>query len=210
MEKIDLKKQYNNLYKASAKKPEIVTVPTLKYLMVDGYGDPNNSKMFQDAIEALYSVSYTVKFMYKKREDSIDYGVMPLEGLWWTDDMNHFSMENKGDWKWTLMILQPDFITVEDIETAKINAAKKKNLPLLNSLRLEDMTEGYCAQILYIGPYNEEPPTIVALHKFIKDNGYSLCGKHREIYLSDMRRTAPEKLKTIIRQPIFKKYIINN
>ncbi len=204
MEKIDLKKQYSNLYKASAKKPEIVTVPQLKYLMVDGFGDPNSSKMFQDAIEALYSVSYTLKFMYKKREESIDYAVMPLEGLWWTDDMNNFSMENKNNWKWTLMILQPEFITLENIEIAKTNAAKKKKLPLLNSLRFEKMNEELSAQILYIGPYNDEPSTIVMLHNFIKDSGYSLCGKHREIYLSDMRRTAPEKLKTIIRQPIYK------
>lgn len=204
MKKIDLKKEYSNLYKAPAKKIEIVTVPKLNYLMVDGQGDPNNSVQFQQAIEALYSVSYTLKFMVKKGEQQFDYGVMPLEGLWWTDDMNNFSMESKAAWKWTLMILQPDFITEPLVEKAKELASKKKELPLLEALRFESMEEGLCAHILYIGPYNEEPPTIVKLHDFIKGSGYKLRGKHREIYLNDMRRTAPERLKTIIRQPIIK------
>lgn len=204
MKKIDLKKEYLSLYKASAKKFEIVTVPKLNYLMVDGLGDPNNSVQFQQAVEALYSVSYTLKFMVKKGEQQIDYGVMPLEGLWWTDNMNDFSMEKKADWKWTLMILQPDFISPSMVEKAKEMAGKKKELPLLNALRFETMEEGLCAQILYIGPYDDEPPTIAKLHHFIKDNGYKWHGKHREIYLNDARRTAPEKLKTIIRQPMRK------
>lgn len=204
MKKVDLKKEYLSLYKASAKKFEIVTVPKLNYLMVDGRGEPNNSIQFQQAVEALYSVSYTLKFMVKKGEQQIDYGVMPLEGLWWTDNMNDFSMEKKADWKWTLMILQPDFISPSMVEKAKEMAGKKKELPLLNTLRFETMEEGLCAQILYIGPYDNEPPTIANLHHFIKDNGYKLHGKHREIYLNDARRTAPEKLKTIIRQPMRK------
>lgn len=203
MEKLDLKKELSTLYKAKANTIEIVTVPKLNYLMLDGTGDPNNSKQFQDAVEALFSLSYTVKFMIKKGEQ-IDFGVMPLEGLWWTDDMNHFSMENKADWKWTLMIMQPEFVTPSVIKQAKEQLSKKKNLPLLDNIRLETMNEGLCAQILYIGPYNAEPPTIIKLHTEIKDRGYKLHGKHREIYLNDMRRTAPEKLKTIIRQPIIK------
>lgn len=204
MKKLDLKKEYLSLYKASAKKFEIVTVPKLNYLMVDGRGDPNNSIQFQQAVEALYSVSYTLKFMVKKGEQQIDYGVMPLEGLWWTDNMNDFSMEKKADWKWTLMILQPDFISPSMVEKAREMAGKRKELPLLNALRFETMEEGLCAQILYIGPYDDEPSTIAKLHLFIKDNGYKLHGKHREIYLNDARRTAPEKLKTIIRQPMRK------
>ena len=204
MEKIDLKKKYAELYKASANKMAIVTVPKLNYLMVDGVGDPNTSKQFQDAIEALYSLSYTIKFMIKKGGQQIDYGVMPLEGLWWTDDMNNFSMESKAAWKWTLMIMQPDFVTQSIIDEAKEQINKKKNPILLNDVRLEAMEEGLCAQVLHIGPYNTEPPTIMKLHAFIKENGYNLHQKHREIYLSDMRRTAPEKLKTNLRQPITK------
>ena len=204
MKKIDLKKNLAALYKVPANKISMVTVPKLNYLMIDGHGDPNDSTMFQQAIEALFSVSYTMKFMLKKGEQQIDYGVMPLEGLWWTDDMNNFSMENKAAWKWTIMIMQPDFITSEIIEQAKELVARRKAIPMLNNLRLESMEEGPCAQLLHIGPYSAEGANILKLHAFIKDNGYKMHGKHREIYLNDMRRTAPEKLKTIIRQPITK------
>ena len=202
MEKLDLKKGLSALYKAKVNKPEIVTVPALNYLMCDGHGDPNNSQLFQDVVSALYALSYTIKFMVKKGEMQIDYGVMPLEGLWWTDDMNNFSMDNKADWKWTLMIMQPEFITSAMVEQAREQTAKKKELPLLGNIRFESMTEGLCAQVLHVGPFSTEPPTIVMLHQFIEAKGYKLHGKHREIYLSDMRRTAPEKLKTIIRQPM--------
>jgi hypothetical protein len=140
--------------------------------------------------------------MLKKGAQQIDYSVMPLEGLWWTDDIHNFSMEDKSAWKWTLMIMQPAFITAELVEQAKSLVSQRKNVPFLNKLRLETMHEGPCAQVLYIGPYSEEPPTIVKLHDFIQANEYKLHGKHREIYLSDMRRTAPDKLKTIIRQPV--------
>jgi hypothetical protein len=204
MEKIDIKKEFAELYKASAKKFEIVTVPKINYLMIDGEGDPNNSKQFEEAIAALYSLSYTIKFMLKKGAQQIDYGVMPLEGLWWTDDMKNFSMEDKSKWKWTLMIMQPDFVTNAIVADAKDLAIKKKSVPAIGHVRFEAMEEGSCAQILYVGPYSSEAPTIVKLHDFIKDSGYKLHGKHREIYLNDMRRTAPEKLKTIIRQPIIK------
>ncbi len=204
MRKIDLKKEFAGLYKASAKKMEIVTVPKQNYLMVDGVGDPNNSKQFQEAIEALYSLSYTIKFMFKKGEQQIDYSVMPLEGLWWTDDMENFSMEDKSKWKWTLMIMQPDFVKKAIVAEAKKLVTARKHVEALDQVRFEAMNEGLCAQVLYVGSYSAEPPTIVKLHTFIKDNGYKLRGKHREIYLNDMRRTAPEKLKTIIRQPITK------
>ena len=204
MEKLDFKKSLGFLYKASAIKPDIVTVPKLNYLMVDGHGDPNNSKLFQDAIEVLFSMAYTIKFMIKKGLQQIDFGVMPLEALWWMDDMKEFSMENKSKWKWTIMIMQPDFVTNAIFEQAKELVAKKKNPVLLKDVRLESMEEGLCAQILYIGPYDKETSTIIKLHEFIKENGYNLHGKHREIYMNDMRRTAPEKLKTIIRQPMMK------
>lgn len=199
--KIDLKKESGPLYRQSAGKISLVEVPEQQYLMVDGHGDPNNSKMFQDAIEALYSLSYTIKFMLKKQGRE-DYAVMPLEGLWWTEDMANFSTDNREAWLWTLMILQPSFITYTDVEIARQQLVAKKALILLPMVRLETMNEGTCAQILHIGPFSEEPPTIQRLHQYIKEQGYRLRGKHREIYLSDMRRTAPEKLKTIIRQPV--------
>ena len=170
--------------------------------MMDGKGNPNNSKEFQDAIEALYPVAYTLKFMIKKGPQQVDYGVMPLEGLWWMDDMSEFSMENKDKWKWTLMIMQPDFIDRKMVEDAIEAVAKKKAPAALSKIRFESMKEGKCAQILHIGPYDQEPANIMKLHAFIKENGYKLHGKHREIYLTDMRRTAPDKLKTIIRQPM--------
>lgn len=204
MKKIDFKKELEGIYKVAANKIEVVTVPKLNYLMIDGFGDPNNSQLFQSAIEALYSLSYTIKFIIKKGDRQIDYGVMPLEGLWWSDNMANFSMENKADWKWTLMIMQPEFVTASIVSMAKEQAGKKKDMPMLNDIRLETMDEGLCAQILHTGPYSAAPPTIARLHAFIKDNNYNFNGKHREIYLNDMRRTAPEKLKTIIRQPIIK------
>ena len=134
----------------------------------------------------------------------IDYGVMPLECLWWTDDMREFSMEDKSQWKWSMMIMQPDFVTKDLVAEATAQVTKKKGVAMLENVRCAAMEEGICAQVLYIGPYNEEPPTIVKLHEFITQNGYKLHGRHREIYLNDMRRTAPEKLKTIIRQPMTK------
>ncbi len=202
MEKLDLKKTLKSLYTAKPNKHEVVTVPELSYLMIDGEGDPNNSKQFSDAIEALYSVSYNLKFALKKQVGTPEYTVMPLEGLWWCDDMTQFSPANKAAWKWTLMILQPDFITNLQVREAISAVKEKKGFPALSQLRFEKMNEGECVQVLHVGPFSTEPATIGQLHEYIHKNGYELTGKHREIYLSDMRRTAPEKLKTIIRQPV--------
>ncbi|SHM96831.1 GyrI-like domain-containing protein [Mucilaginibacter sp. OK098] len=204
MKKIDFKKELQDLYKVSASKIEVVTAPQLNYLMIDGCGDPNSSQLFQNAVEALFSLSYTIKFMLKKGIQQIDYGVMPLEGLWFSDNINNFSMENKAAWKWTLMIMQPKFVTASIVSMAVEQASKKKDMPMLNDISFGTMDEGLCAQVLHSGPYNNEPATIARLHAFIKDNDYSFNGNHREIYLNDMRRTAPEKLRTIIRQPIIK------
>ncbi|NNL78036.1 MAG: hypothetical protein HKO68_17020, partial [Desulfobacterales bacterium] len=157
---------------------------------------------FKDAVEALYSVSYTLKFMIKKGELGIDYGVMPLEGLWWADDMSQFSVEKKEQWKWTLMIMQPELVTTELLNKAIAQVEKKKNPAALSQLRFESFAEGRAAQIMHIGPFAEEGPTIERLHHFITENGFKLTGKHHEIYLSDIRRAAPEKWKTIIRQPL--------
>src|SRR4030042_1311720 len=170
--------------------------------MSDGEGDPNTSQAFQDAVEALFSVSYTLKFMIKKGKEGIDYGVMPLEGLWWADDMSQFSIENKDNWKWTLMIMQPEYVTGNLVDEAIEQVKKKKSLTALPTIRFEAFSEGKAAQIMHIGPFSEEGPTIQKVHDFIKEMKYKLSKKHHEIYLSDIRKAAPEKLKTIIRQPM--------
>ena len=201
MAKLDLKKDYREFYGPSSKEPSIVDVPEMQFLMADGAGDPNTSIAYAEAIEALYAMSYTLKFD-SKTTDGIDYVVMPLEGLWWTPDMAEFSTEDKSAWEWTAMIMQPAHITAAHVESAAIDVRRKKDLAALDRLRLEPYTEGLSVQILYFGPYADEAPTIERLHQFALDGGYRLGGKHHEIYLSDPRRTAPEKLRTVIRQPI--------
>jgi hypothetical protein len=174
----------------------------MNFLMIDGRGDPNTSQEFQEAVEALFGVSYTVKFMVKKGEVAVDYSVMPLEGLWWMDNMAEFSIERKADWKWTTMIMQPEYVTRDLLQAAMEQVEKKKNPPALSRLRYESYHEDQAAQIMHIGPFAEEGPTIEKIHQYIEENGYELSGKHHEIYLSDFRRVAPEKLKTVIRQPL--------
>ncbi|NOX32372.1 MAG: hypothetical protein GXP56_01355 [Deltaproteobacteria bacterium] len=200
MEKIDYKKELKYLYKPSAKKVETVVVPKMNFLMLDGKGDPNTSQSFQDAIDTLYPLSYVLKFMIKRGEIGIDYGVLPLEGLWWADDMSSFSVENKDGWKWTLMIMQPDLVTNEMVQEAIEQVRVKKNPVSLPLVRFESFEEGKVAQIMHIGPFSEEGPTVEKVHSFIEESGNQRRGKHHEIYLSDIRRAAPEKWKTIIRQ----------
>jgi len=202
MEKIDYKKELKHLYKTSAKKAEVAAIPKMNFLMVDGEGDPNTAQTFQDAIEVLYQLSYALKFMIKKSEISIDYGVLPLEGLWWSDDMSSFSVEKKSEWKWTLMIMQPELVTKKMVQEAMEQVKTKKNPPSLPLVRFESFEEGEAAQIMHVGPFSEEGPTIEKLHAFIESSRKERKGKHHEIYLSDIRRAAPEKWKTIIRQPI--------
>ncbi len=204
MEKVDYKKELKHLYKPSGKNFSLVEVPVLQYLMIDGHGDPNTSKLYQESIEALYGMAYTVKFANKNIENTPDYTVMPLEGLWYMENMEEFSSSNKNDWLWTAMIMMPDFITSELFEQSRDVLKKKKNPARLNDLRLEKYEEGISVQILYTGSYSDEGPTIDAMHKFAFENGYKLKGKHHEIYLGDPRKTAPEKLKTVIRQPVTK------
>jgi len=193
---LDLKQDLKHLYKPSPKQAEIVDVPPANYLMIDGSGDPNNSPDYQAAIEALYGAAYSI-MMGLKKSGQADYPIMPLEGLWWTEG-EQFSYDERGNWRWTLMILQPDVVTEALLDEAR----KKKNTPAMSRLRLERLHEGQSAQIMHVGPYSAEPPTIERLHTFIADKGCSIRDKHHEIYLSDARRTAPEKLKTIIRYPI--------
>lgn len=202
MEKFDLKKELKLLYQPSAKEVARLDVPAMNFLMADGEGDPNTAPSFAEAAEALFAVSYTLKFMVKKSTLAIDYGVMPLEGLWWTDDMAKFSVEDKSGWKWTLMIAQPTFVSKEMVDTAIAEVKRKKNPNAISRLRFDAFTEGECAQILHIGPFSAEGPTIAKVHRFIAASGYMLRGKHHEIYLSDIRKAAPEKWKTVIRQPM--------
>lgn len=199
MEKIDFKKEAKQLYQPSAREVVQVEVPTFRFLMADGEGDPNTSPAYAQIVEALFSVSYAAKFMVKKGSQAIDYAVMPLEGLWWADDMAAFAAGDKARWKWTMMIRQPSCVPDEIVEAALGETGRKKNLPGIDRLRLENFTEGRCAQILHIGPFSEEGPTIERLHAFI-DARTSRTGKHHEIYLSDIRRADPGKWKTILRQ----------
>ncbi|MFQ5585797.1 MAG: GyrI-like domain-containing protein [Thermodesulfobacteriota bacterium] len=202
MEKIDYKKKLRHLYRPSARKVKIVEAPPMNFLMVDGEGDPNRSQSFSDAIEALFPLAYTLKFMVKKGDMGIDYGVLPLEALWWADDMSAFSTGNKDAWKWTVMIMQPEFITREMVEKGTKDVKRKKKPVSLPLVRFEAFKEGKAAQIMHIGPFSEEGPTIEKVHLFIEENGSQRAGKHHEIYLSDIRRAAPEKWKTIVRQPM--------
>ena len=201
MKKIDLKKELKQLYHPSAKEVSVVDVPAMNYLMIDGEGDPNTSKSFADAVEALFGVSYAIKFKVKKGTLAIDYGVMPLEGLWWSDDMSSFTVADKSRWKWTAMILQPSFVTQDLVAQVMKEVKEKKNPTALSKLRWESFLEGRCAQIMHIGPFSEEGPTVQKVHSFIDSIGKRV-GKHHEIYLSDIRKAAPAKWKTVIRQPL--------
>lgn len=172
----------------------------MSFVMMDGQGDPNTSRDYKDAIEALYALSYTLRFALKKGQ-GLQYRVGPLKGLWWAEDLTAFDTDRKGEWMWTMMIAQPDALTRERFEVARDEIGRKKELPAIARARLERFEEGSCAQVLHVGPFSAEGPTIAMLHAFIQDQGYSINGKHHEIYLSDPRRSAPEKWKTIIRQP---------
>lgn len=202
MIKVDYREEYKHLYTAPRKRVVFLEVPEMNFLKIDGRGDPNTSVEFQEAVEGLFSLSYALKFMVKKGPSGIDYGVMPLEGLWWTEDMTRFDVEHKEDWQWTLMIMQPDLITVDYFKEALRQVRLKKGLKALEHLRFEPFQEGKAAQILHIGPFSEEGPTVQKVHETIEESGHVLSGKHHEIYLKDMRRAAPERLKTLIRQPV--------
>lgn len=201
MSKIDLKTDLKYLYKPSAKSVVSVDVPTMRFLMIDGHGDPNTSTDYAEAVEALFSVSYAAKFAVKRGATAVDYSVMPLEGLWWSDDWSAFTSGDRARWKWTMMIMQPDFASNAVIIQAIEQVRAKKTLPAIDLLRLEFFTEGLSAQTLHIGPFADEEPTIERLHDFI-DSKAKLRGKHHEIYLSDIRRAVPSNWKTVIRQPM--------
>jgi hypothetical protein len=201
MQTVDLRRELSELYTARAT-PTLVDVPELTYLMIDGHGDPNTAPEYAEAVQALYTVAYTIRFALKRRTDPVDAPVMPLEGLWWVPDMSTFAVEDKSAWDWTLLILQSSSVTLELAGEARETATRKKGLPGIDRVRLESFAEGRAAQVLHRGAYSEEGPTVEALHRFIAEHGLGLTGKHHEIYLGDPRRAAPEKLRTIIRQPV--------
>ena len=201
MPKIDLKKALKHLYQPSARDVVRVDVPGFRFLMIDGAGDPNTSPHYARAVEALLSVSYAAKFMVKKGPSGIDYAVMPLEGLWWSDDMASFVANDRTKWQWTMMIHQPPYADDAVLHAAMADVKRRKGLAAVDLLRLETFTEGPCAQTLHVGPFTEEGPTIQRVHDFIGQHG-ALAGKHHEIYLSDIRRADASRWKTIIRQPM--------
>ena len=214
MKVLDLKKQYKHLYQPSAKKIEILQVPKLRFAMVDGAiekgSEPGKSPSFAEATQAMYGISYTLKFMLKKRKtNAIDYPVMALEGLWWVED-GKFDVTIKDNWFYTLMIMQPDVITPELFEEAREQVRKKKgDTEKLSKARLVYFEEGLCVQTMHIGPYATEPATVDRMKAFMAENGLNdsvgpIGGKHHEIYLSDPRRVAPEKMKTVLRHPVVK------
>jgi hypothetical protein len=198
--KVGFKRELTEFYAARGS-PAVVEVPEPAFLMIDGHGDPNTSGEYRGAVSALFSVSYAARFALK-RAGVIDFGVMPLEGLWWVSDMSAFPVDDKSAWDWTMLIMQPDEVTGDVLADAKVRAAAKVPVTALKRLRLERFAEGLAAQVLHVGPYSAEGPTIASLHAFIAEHGRELAGKHHEIYLGDLRRSAPEKLKTIIRQPV--------
>jgi hypothetical protein len=200
--KIDFKKTLDS-YKSKHHQIQIIDMPKMQYLMIDGHGDPNSSEDFKNAIEALYPVAYKLKFA-SKIELGKDYVVMPLEGLWWAEDMSSFTTDrDKSKWDFTLMIMQPDWITKEMFEQA-VQKVKEKSPPAkLNQIRFEVLDEGKCVQTLHIGSFDDEAEILAEIHdKFVPENKLKLSGKHHEIYLSDFRKVSPDKLRTILRQPV--------
>ncbi|MCX7922536.1 MAG: GyrI-like domain-containing protein [Clostridia bacterium] len=203
----DYKKEFKNLYMPKDK-PVLVEVPSINFIMVDGRGDPNNNQEFDEAVELLYGLSYTIKMSKKKGsepEGYFEYVVPPLEGLWWVDD-DKFSFEERDNWKWTVMIRQPEFVNKEVFDWAckEFNIKKPGLKP--EKARFEAFEEGLCVQMMHIGPYATEPETVGQMDGFMKHEGLKGRlvdgGKHHEIYLSDPRKSKPESMKTVLRHPV--------
>jgi hypothetical protein len=206
VDKLDLRKELKSLYSPSAKGVSLVDVPAFQFVAIEGEIEPGStpgtSTAFKEAVETLYGISYTLKFMSKQRKGSpLDYSVMALEALWWVEG-REFDISRPEGWHWKAMILQPHHITHPMFLEAVDKQKKKKPCPTLELLRFESFHEGLCMQIMHIGPYSEEPATLSRMEAFARENGYSYSGYHHEIYLGDPRRTDPAKLKTILRQPV--------
>jgi hypothetical protein len=203
---LDLKKELKYLYLPSAKKVEVVDVPSMNFVMIDGAIEPDHgpgtSPSFQEAMQALYGAAYSLKFMFKQRKvGPVDYPVMALEGLWWVED-GQFDIQKPGNWKYTVMIMQPDLVDEEAFEEARSQLHKKKPSLEVERLRLERFQEGKCIQTMHIGPYREEPATVAKMEAFAAENGFTMHGLHHEIYIGNPLRADPAKLKTILRHPV--------
>lgn len=202
MTKYDIKRDPRYCYRARNTTWELVEVPRQHFIAIDGHGDPNTSSEYAAAVEALFSVAYTIKFASKNSLDR-DFVVGPLEGLWWADDPNVFLTRDKDTWDWRLLIAQPEWITETLIEEGRRTALAKKGLPAIDEVRHHLLEEGTSAQMLHIGSYDDEGPALYQLHhEYLPENGLRPAGLHHEIYLSDARRTEPAKLRTILRQPV--------
>lgn len=200
-EKIDFKKATGS-YRAKHGEFRILQVPAMRYLMIDGQGDPNLERTYTEALETIYPVAYKLKFASK--QNGQDYVVPPLEGLWWADDMTSFTTErDKSKWSWTLMLMVPEWLNADDVQAAVEAAKSGRDLPSIERMRFELLDEGQCVQTLHLGAYDEEGPVLRKMHEnFIVGHGLRLTGKHHEIYLGDPRKVAPDKLRTILRQPV--------
>jgi hypothetical protein len=200
--KSDLKKELTG-YAGKVGRFDVVELPTRNYLMIDGAGDPNTAPEYTDALKSLYPTAYSLKF-FSKNKLGHDYVVMPLEGLWWAENMDSFTTgRDKSQWSWTMMIGVPDWLGSEHVDAAVEAVSAKGVAPLLDRIRYESLAEGMVVQTLHIGSYDDEGPVLEAMHQqFIPENGLKVTGKHHEIYLSDPRKSAPHRLKTILRQPV--------
>jgi DNA-binding PadR family transcriptional regulator len=200
------KKDYKIVYKAlynPGKDPEVVDVPEFNFLMIDGIGDPNTAQSYQDAVGALYKLAYAIRF-HMRDAQGLDFGVMPLEGLWWVDDLADFSYDDKSGWHWTMMIMQPEGVTAEIIEAIREQVRNKHNPPRLDAIRFEAYHEGTSVQMMHHGPYADEPSNIAKMDAYMAENGYQAHMKHHEIYLKNPNRTKPENLLTVLRHPVRK------
>ncbi len=202
-DRVDLRRELGT-YAAKQGVFATITVPPLQYLMADGHGDPNTAPAYREALGALYPVAYRLKFL-SRNDLGRDHTVMPLEGLWWSDDLGAFTgtTRDKARWDWTLMILVPGWLGAEHVDAAKEAVARKQGSAALEALRFDTLDEGLSVQTLHVGPYDDEAPVLAALHhEVLPARGLRPTGKHHEIYLSDARRTAPDRLRTILRQPV--------
>jgi hypothetical protein len=196
--KLELRKTMKELYNPPKGEAVLVELPPLKYIMVDGDGEPGGES-FQQAMTVLYNIAYTMKFR-SKRLLKKDYDMMAPEGLWWMK--GKIDMNKRDKWLWTLMILVPDFVTPKMFSEAVAEVRAKKNPPGLERARLETLDEGTSVQIMHVGPYATEPKSIAKIDAYAEEHGYKMVGKHHEIYLGDPRRAAPSKLRTVIRHPV--------
>ncbi|ACQ78318.1 conserved hypothetical protein [Beutenbergia cavernae DSM 12333] len=197
----DVKRELPALYAPKNRAWDLLDVPPQQFLAVDGEGDPNTSEAYARAVEALYAVAYTLRFASKR--DGFEFVVGPLEGLWWSPDPAVFTARAKEKWHWRMLITLPERLTGAQVTQAAAAAQAKKGLPAISDVRLERMHEGLCAQVLHLGSYDDETPVLAELHeRYLPQLGLVPTGHHHEIYLGDPRRTAPEKLRTVIRQPV--------